>query len=87
MPVDAKKCEGPRSAFLAELREVLMSFDVKRILKDIGELPKFRFPEHMKRSGHVARDGWGQIAAKCIHRLESRSWQEKWGCRPGVRST
>ena len=36
-----------------------MSVDVKRILKDIGELPKFRFPEHIKRSGPVARDGRG----------------------------
>ena len=36
-----------------------MSVDVKRILKDLGEFPLFRFPEHIKRSGHVARDGWG----------------------------
>ena len=36
-----------------------MSVDVNRILKDLGELPKFRFPEHIERSGHVARDGWG----------------------------
>ena len=55
----AEKCEGPRSAFLAELREVLKSVDVKRLLKDLGELPKFRIPEHIKGSGHVARDGWG----------------------------
>ena len=53
------KCEGPRNAHLAELQEVLMSADVERILKDIGELPKFRFPNNIKRSGHVARDDWG----------------------------
>ena len=39
--VEPVKSEVPRNALLAELREALMSVDVKRILKDLGELPKF----------------------------------------------
>ena len=40
-PVEPVKSEGPRNALLAELQEVLKSVDVKRILKDLSELPKF----------------------------------------------
>ena len=38
--VESVKSEGPRNALLAELKEVLMSVDVKRVLQDLGELAK-----------------------------------------------
>ena len=41
------------------MREVLMTVDVKRILEDLGNLPKFKLPSRITRMGNLARDGWG----------------------------
>ena len=35
-----------------------MTVDVKRILEDLGNLPKFKFPARIKK-GDLAFDGWG----------------------------
>ena len=44
-PVPEKQPETPqRLATLASMRELLMTVDVKRILEDLGNLPKFKLP-------------------------------------------
>ena len=37
-------CQSPQSATLASMRELLMTVDVKRILEDLSNLPKFKLP-------------------------------------------
>ena len=44
---------------LAAMREVLMTVDVKRILEDLSNLPKFKLPARIEKKGDLAFDGWG----------------------------
>ena len=44
---------------LAAMREVLMTVDVKRVLEDLGNLPKSKLPPRIERKGDLAHDGWG----------------------------
>ena len=46
-------------AALASMRELLMTVDVKRVLEDLGKLPKFKLPARIEKNGGLAFDGWG----------------------------
>ena len=56
---EAWPAKTPHKANLAAMQEVPMTADAKRILQDLGNLPKFQFFDKIKRSGHLARDRWG----------------------------
>ena len=56
--------EQPRKAHLAAMREVLMTVDAKRILEDLGNLPKFSLPAKIVRNGSLAQEGWGVDCSK-----------------------
>ena len=56
---EAWPAKTAHKANLEATQEVPMTADAKRILQDLGNLPKFQFFYKIKRSGHLARDRWG----------------------------